>query len=115
LIKSFENIADLEWEELDIDVVVDSGQAGIFDLEHYFDDSVIEEEPKFDCDHNKWYRACCEQTLTKMSAGIISFGVVSSSGYGDGSYIVNIIKNNDGKIIAIKIDFCLGDDEESNE
>ena len=33
-----------------------------------------------------WYRHVCDITLSKMSAGVLPYGAVSSSGFGDGGY-----------------------------
>ena len=71
---------------------VDSGQAGFFDLSHYQCDADIdisELGDRFDDwgpSHSPWYLACCKETLSEDKAGVIPFGVVSSSGYGDGCY-----------------------------
>ena len=48
--------------EQSFEVGVDSGQAGF------------------------WYRHVCDITLSKMSAGVLPYGAVSSSGFGDGGY-----------------------------
>lgn len=67
-------------------IPVDSGQAGIFDFRHYQDPSVIRDQPRFDFG-DLWYSACCDQTMDRdYNAGVIPFGVVASSGYGDGYY-----------------------------
>jgi hypothetical protein len=66
-------------KKLKADIGVDSGQAGFFDTTFNTwgrdgDDSA--------------YEAICELTLdTPESAGVCELGAVSSSGYGDGSYV----------------------------
>jgi len=107
----------LGWEPQEFKVGVDSGQAGIFDREHYRDDSVVKgvsrkadetirpEEP--------WYSICCDRTLSEPGAGIVPFGVVSSSGFGDGSYRCYLMKTREGIIQGIKIVFI--EDEEDSE
>jgi hypothetical protein len=69
---------------------VDSGQAGIFDRAHFYDVDIVPVDLKvsdpFLSQQNRWYAMCCETTLSKI-AGTIPFGVVSSSGMGDGMYI----------------------------
>lgn len=77
---------------------VDSGQMGIFDYD-YFEKVNENEETK-----DRWYNEICKTTL-KYDYGIFdNLSVVSSSGYGDGSYQVfaNWSKND---IRAIKIVF----------
>ena len=43
------------------------------------------------------------------------FGLVSSSGYGDGGYNCWTAKNEDGKIVAIRVEFITEDDYEDEE
>ena len=85
---------------------VDSGQAGIFDLDEY---------PRFgasfscDGEDNDFYRRCCETSL-KRYAGVIemngnSIGVVSRSGYGDGGYKATLWVNGNGLVEEIEINF----------
>lgn len=98
------------WEHIS-SIGVDSGQVGIFDKESYRNDSLIKgttghkfatlDGPAGD----RWYSACCDITLSRMHAGILEGGVVSESGYGDGSYNCYIKKNKDGEIIAVKLVF----------
>lgn len=65
-------------ERIDGDVGVDSGQAGIFDQERYPDDPRTSDQEKV------FYKVVCD--LTTHGGGVIDFGCVSSSGYGDGGY-----------------------------
>ena len=100
-----------DWEKVDFEVGVDSGQAGIFDSQYYKDGSVVPGPVNSnygDCDVSEdWYGMCCDQTLdTEHSAGIVPYGVVSSSGYGDGGYEGLIIKQG-GEVVAMMIDFGL--------
>jgi len=73
--------------EQPFEVGVDSGQAGFFDDAFYQNDTVFEElpAPGFAIG-DLWYRHVCDITLSKMSAGVLPYGVVSSSGFGDGGY-----------------------------
>lgn len=107
----------------DIPIGVDSGQAGIFDLDTYRDDEGSKSygiEKEFDDDwskHNKedgdeWYNRMCKLTLSKDGWGNYDNGVVSSSGYGDGSYTL-LLAEVDGKVVGLKIIFI--DDEDIDE
>lgn len=97
-----------KWEKQTFEVGVDSGQAGIFDSTGFKSDDDNYDDP------NSWYRRVCEITLADCGAGIIdNSGVASSSGYGDGGYDCSVIKEN-GKIIAIMIDFGLLQEEEED-
>lgn len=153
-------LKDMRWEQSNVGVGVDSGQAGIYDVEHYKDDSVIDFVPKYksarkessnpwfilideygekgfyelikdqdkfhkelkrvekefkprievrewDCTvrenepGSKWYAANSARTLNfkndvgfydseeeviSQEGGVIPFGCVAHSGYGDGGY-----------------------------
>lgn len=57
---------------------------------------------------------CCDKTLSKTGAGIIPFGVVSSSGMGDGTYTCRVGKR-DAEICLIEIDFGLSEPEEGGD
>ncbi|WP_308856734.1 DUF4241 domain-containing protein [uncultured Oscillibacter sp.] len=81
------DIKTLKLNEAKFEVGVDSGQAGIFDFDHYQDQSVIPDQSLSEFG-DPWYTHCCHQTLnTEHHAGVIPFGVVASSGFGDGAYI----------------------------
>lgn len=89
------------------DVGVDSGQAGIFDLNHFQDESVIENQELTDFG-TRWYTFCCYQTLDgEHHAGLIPYGVVASSGFGDGCYPCYYCtdRGNDATSWGIIIDF----------
>ena len=82
-------------EDAEIDVGVDSGQCGIFELEYFLEHQGQE----------TWYEKVCQLTGLQLpdANSIDGQGYVSSSGYGDGSYDCNIARNADGKIIAIRV------------
>ena len=108
-------------EELPFDFGVDSGQLGYFDLPHYRNDDSAKDLKKYnfgenydiDGDGEEWYLAICELTLSDEKFGVLPFGVVSSSGYGDGSYMSFGLQNEQGEYIAFMttfinadVDFC---------
>lgn len=96
--------------EAHFEVGVDSGQAGIFDCAHYQDQAVAPDVPNF-IGEDRWYNACCHQTLnTEHHAGVIPYGVVSSSGYGDGGYTCHFFSTGEGQeftVWGVMIDFDL--------
>lgn len=84
---------------------VDSGQVFIIDpcyLKDYKDD-----DEEMDFENPKYpfcYSGCCKITLSQEGAGEYNGGVVSQTGYGDGTYPVTAhIK--DGRIMKLTIDF----------
>lgn len=86
-------------------VAVDSGQCGFFDTAYYeekhpaafVDDSEVSK---------KWYDEVCKIT-SQQKCGLTSnsFGVVASSGFGEGVYPVYIGREAHGDIVAIEIRF----------
>ena len=105
------------WERVGNVIGVDSGQAGIFDNAHYKDDSVCEGLTRryndIICEENIWYSWCCDRTLDDNGAGTIPYGVVSSTGYGDGCYDMYVLKDKDNKtVVGIMIDFGLMEEDE---
>jgi len=107
----YDSIADGYWVKEKIDVGVDSGQGGIFDKEFFKKDEVVKGvkrtyKGEAICIDEPWYSICCDKTLGKKRGGVIPFGCVSSSGYGDGSYICRTYKHR-GKIVGVMIDYGL--------
>lgn len=94
------------WEICNFNVGVDSGQAGLFDEAHYHDIHVFDGVPEAKHDfRDVWYNHCCDQTLGAEQAGTIPFGVVSSSGYGDGEYTALCHRNARGQADCVMIVF----------
>ena len=90
-----------DWESVNEEIGVDSGQCGIFDDTIYpqKDDKVFEE---------RFYNECCSITLGVVPAGVLESnkGVVTSSGYGDGGYELFAISAA-GERVALMLDFKL--------
>ena len=120
--ESFADRKTFDWISSKFHVGVDSGQAGIYDAKYFRDDSlcspelieykymgvvskwIYSKEEKGDA----WYAINCVKTLDEggPSAGIIPYGVVSSSGFGDGIYHCEYAIDKDtSKIIAVRITF----------
>jgi len=101
---------DLTEHIAEFEVGVDSGQAGIFDAKYYRDDSVFgSDKPMFEVGITEpggvWYGFCCDVTLSNELAGIIPYGVVSSSGYGDGRYWCVYYTDTDDFVVKVTIQF----------
>ena len=98
------------------EVGVDSGQAGLFDAQQYRDDAAVMDlgtVVNINDPGALWYMRCCHLTLTKLAAGVMPYGVVSSSGFGGGSYDCFYGRNEVGKTVRVEIEFMPeeGDDE----
>ncbi len=108
--------AGYDWQLLSIEVGVDSGQAGVFDAAHYRDDSLAEQFPVSDplVPEEPWYSLCCNRTLGEESAGVIPFGAVASSGYGDGAYQALALRDSDGRIMGVMIVFITEEEQEED-
>lgn len=109
-----------EWELYEqSDIGVDSGMAGIYDLKYFRKDEFVNipqlNLKKYDNDGEKWYNMNSYITQHDQNdAGIVPFGVVSMSGYGDGMYDLMICKNND-QIVGIKILFITNENRKMYE
>lgn len=96
-------------EDANIDVGVDSGQAGIYDMSafHGGEDNYGDEG---------WYDLCCRTTLdTEFSAGVIPGGCVSSSGFGDGGYACFVARDGTAEVIGTKIVFIVEAEPDESE
>lgn len=92
----------------EVDVGVDSGQAGFFDRALY--DQAYSNES----DQEKFYEAVCELTLSGKEWGAHEgWGVVSSSGWGDGGYDC-LTLHDAGKLVAAVIVYLVESDEEDS-
>ena len=100
-------------EKTDIDVGVDSGQAGIFTQSAY-----LGGDEGGDSEGDGFYGICCSLTCdTKLSAGVLEGGCVSSAGYGDGSYDCFIARDGLAAAVGVRIVYITEADfeEEENE
>jgi hypothetical protein len=116
---------DIIWYAHKGEVGVDSGQAGIFSYDTYRKDDVEMEVPTIGYDGrnfdwldfpgdkqegDEWYKNMCKITLTTTGWGTYSNGLVSRSGFGDGSYTL-YVAHEYRDIIAMCIDFAVEEDE----
>lgn len=100
------------------EVGVDSGQAGIFDSQHYQDGSILlQHQPHATAEERKeaWYTYCCNLTLARLQAGVLPYGAVSSSGFGDGGYDCVQYVTNSGEVVKVEIEFITEDELDENE
>jgi len=102
-------LSEEKWKNTNIEVGVDSGQCGIFQDSKYPEGDTGEWGEK-----DSFYGKCCELTLGNENGGVLDFGIVSSSGYGDGSYDCLIFSSND-KISAIRIIFISDENIEDED
>jgi hypothetical protein len=121
-----DDIAD-DGELLPFEGGVDSGQFGYFDFDEYRSDESVQGVPRLAeqdqpiiREDEPFYSICCDRTLTKDMWGVIPFGVISSSGVGDGLYPTYGIKNGDGEYVAFTTIFLdrdedFEDDEDYND
>lgn len=104
-------------EYLDASIGVDSGQCGFYDLPIFQEKNNVPAYAKLSEHINeedrKWYSMCCAMTHNRngSTAGVIPGGVVSSSGFGDGSYNCFIHKDENGQVTGAILIFI----EEDNK
>jgi hypothetical protein len=118
-------ITNIYFDHHSDNVGVDSGQAGIFDIDTYRKDELTDQmglgdgDITFFGDYNrpveegeKWYETICSRTLGVLQWGVYDRGVVSSSGIGDGSYsLYTATVDEEGKeIVGFIIDFGIDGD-----
>lgn len=104
------------------EIGVDSGQAGFFDETSYRKDDLFRNKlggefsrqfsPEKDGDI--WYGAMCDMTLSGDLWGSYSSGVVSQSGWGDGSYPLYVKRAPNGKIVAMRLVFISDEDQDED-
>src|SRR5262245_18830000 len=107
------------WQEIHPDIGVDSGQAGFFDWQHFHSPAVVPRDhpwkgPTLD-PKDLWYSLCCDVTLYGPNAGVIPFGAVSSSGWGDGGYRAYALRDATGMVIGLRLVFISLDEYEPAE
>lgn len=109
----------LSWKKHPADIGVDSGQAGIFSKDTYRNDDYSETIPFGDGEDlkiddgesgDKWYNKMCSRTLGKKCWGTYPEGVLSSSGFGDGSYDLSLSYDK-GKVVGFMVDFGLEEED----
>lgn len=92
-------------EERGPNIDVDSGQAGIFDAAHYQDNAVIPSSANR-ISERPWYNLCCTVTSSANNGGILPYGTVAASGFGDGSYRTWLVKDPATQfIVAVRLEF----------
>lgn len=96
--------AFLEWIKCPFVAGVDSGQAGVFDINHYRIPDADSSDGNADTDSD-WYLACCDITENGEEAGVLTGGVVSRTGVGDGAYGVYKAVNAQSQVVGVKIVF----------
>lgn len=103
----YPNRKNLSRRKADFKVAVDSAQAGFFDAAHYSDSSVLTHTPSesWSNGENAWYDYCCELTLSERMGGVLPYGAVSRTGYGDGCYECCYYANDDSEIVLAEIRF----------
>lgn len=106
--------AAIDWGNNDVfpreyvgDAGVDSGNLGIFASHSY----PIAPEPF----HRDFSRACFAVTEATGAGTLKDVGVVSSSGEGDGSYPVTIIRNSAGQVVAVEVVFISDEEQDEDE
>jgi hypothetical protein len=109
---------NLNWVEHGGTVGVDSGQSGIFSMRSYRNDEhPIDrgngdfELSMYDEPGDRWYEKMCQRTLSDESWGVYDEGLVSSSGYGDGSYTLFVLMTEDDTVVGFCIDFGIDEEE----
>lgn len=106
------DLGALQWEPQRHGIGADTGQAGVYDLAHFHDHSLVPRDIKWTVGQSGpanpddlWYSYCCELFTAKPEGGVLLFGVVTTSGKGDGGYEYSVTRDAAGKIVGIWIVF----------
>lgn len=104
-----------ELEDFDDVIGVDAGMAGIFDDSVYGMDSTFKGWPEpvnlfSNRPGAKWFGHCCDILDNSDQAGILPFGVVSHSGFGDGAYEGFYHTGEDVKVDLVAVVFIYDDE-----
>lgn len=118
-------------ESIHDDIAVDSGQCGMFDTEHYRREAdaagYVFRHDTDDPHHmhwltdmaardGRWYAMCCDQTIDRdQHGGVVPGGCVSSSGFGDGSYLLFAQQDEAGVTDALLLEFISPEEDESDD
>lgn len=103
-----------EWSEADFQVGVDSGQAGIFD-EALYPQGDTGEYGDLDTFYGRACAATHDEKDQNKHGGVIKEGVVSSTGFGDGSYTCRVYRDQNGVCTVVSITFIEDEDEDEEE
>lgn len=99
-----------KWQKIGV-IGVDAGLCWVGDPCYILDNRCNKDRPK---DVGKDWKGFCENFFEKEEAGNYQFnydaghaglGVCVPSGYGDGKYNVYARKNDEGRIVEIKVNF----------
>lgn len=103
------------WRGRGEELGVDSGQMSMFDEDQYRNDRSVEGVERVHdeviCEDEPWYSMCCDRSLSKASAGVLPGGCVSSSGFGDGCYPLDVLEAA-GMVVGLSVTFI--DDEQQD-
>lgn len=103
---------DLDWYPVVADIGVDSGQCGIFDFDQ--GQSIIG-TGEYDEKDSFYGKACaCTHNADTKYGEMDTYGVVSRSGGGDGTYDL-YVADIDDEIVGIKVVFIDTDEDEDEE
>jgi hypothetical protein len=109
---SISDLGTLQWERQHDGIGTDTAQAGVYDVAHFHDHSLVPRDIKWTVGQSGpaipddlWYSYCCELTCGKPEGGVLPFGVVTTSGKGDGGYEYSVARDAAGKIIGVWIVF----------
>ena len=96
-------------ERAPFEVGVDSGTAGIYDEDYY-----RQYHSEDDC-NDDWYDSIGKLTFTEEQFGTKDDKcVVSSSGFGDGSYDCFLLRDKNNEVVGFQIVFIEDDDEDED-
>lgn len=106
---SFEQVEEqmFFWGRLPNSVLTMHGVIGLYDRRFYQDPTSFAIPPTRSEGKEKWVESCLDMVMDAPYACVFPHGVVSSSGNGEGSYEVYVLRDTAGVAQAVVVDFLV--------
>ncbi len=106
------DVAAVTWQVEDFVLGVDSGTAGVFDVDHFHVDAEgradVREQARRDGwdDGEAWYQSLVMDAIESGTSNrVLPHGVITSTGFGDGGYDCYTARNKRKEVIAVRLVF----------
>lgn len=100
------SVQAFSWEKLNCELCSDSGILGCFDEKYYQDATCFGYNPIAD-GRQQWIQGCQKVVRTYPFASVVPYGALSVSGEGEGFYDCYLLREANGLVTAIALDFLI--------
>lgn len=94
------------WKKVPNGILTGNGAIGLFDTRYYQDPTSLG-IPPVEAGCQRWIQHCIDVTLDYPYAGVLPHGIISSSGEGEGAYDAYYLRDSDGKVVGVVLDYML--------